>query len=64
MQVGGDCSYHELEAPSLEKNAAANKFPTKMVVSPTVDDLKSVKGIGDKTFEKLKAYIVCNPLKK
>ena len=30
----------------------------------TVDDLKNVKGIGDKTFEKLKAHVVCNPAKK
>lgn len=30
----------------------------------TVDDLKNVKGIGDKTFEKLKAHVVCNPIKK
>jgi competence ComEA-like helix-hairpin-helix protein len=25
----------------------------------TIDDLKNVKGIGDKTFDKLKAYVVC-----
>ena len=30
----------------------------------TVDDLKNVKGIGDKTFDKLKAHLVCNPAKK
>ena len=30
----------------------------------TIDDLKNVKGIGDKTFEKLKANVVCNPAKK
>jgi competence ComEA-like helix-hairpin-helix protein len=30
----------------------------------TADDLKNVKGIGDKTFEKLKAHVVCNPAKK
>ena len=30
----------------------------------TIDDLKNVKGIGDKTFEKLKAHVVCNPAKK
>ena len=30
----------------------------------TVDDLKNVKGIGDKTFEKLKVHVVCNPVKK
>jgi len=30
----------------------------------TVEDLKNVKGIGDKTFEKLKAHVVCNPAKK
>ena len=30
----------------------------------TVDDLKNVKGIGDKTFEKLKAHVVCNSAKK
>ena len=30
----------------------------------TIDDIKNVKGIGDKTFEKLKAHVVCNPLKK
>ncbi len=30
----------------------------------TVDDLKNVKGIGDKTFEKLKGHVVCNPAKK
>ena len=30
----------------------------------TVDDLKNVKGIGDKTFEKLKGQVVCNPAKK
>jgi competence protein ComEA len=30
----------------------------------TIDDLKNVKGIGDKTFEKLKAHVVCNPVKK
>jgi competence protein ComEA len=30
----------------------------------TVDDLKNVKGIGDKTFDKLKAHVVCNPAKK
>lgn len=30
----------------------------------TVDDLKNVKGIGDKTFEKLRAHVVCNPAKK
>ena len=30
----------------------------------SVDDLKNVKGIGDKTFEKLKGQVVCNPVKK
>jgi competence protein ComEA len=30
----------------------------------TVDDLKNVKGIGDKTFEKLKGHVVCSPAKK
>ena len=30
----------------------------------TIDDLKKVKGIGDKTFDKLKAHVVCNPVKK
>jgi len=30
----------------------------------TVDDLKNVKGIGDKTFEKLKSHVVCNSTTK
>jgi competence ComEA-like helix-hairpin-helix protein len=30
----------------------------------SVDDLKKVKGIGDKTFSMMKAHVVCNPVKK
>jgi len=30
----------------------------------TIEDLKNVKGIGDKTFEKLKPHVVCNAAKK
>lgn len=30
----------------------------------TVEDLKKVKGIGDKTFASLKEHVVCNPPKK
>jgi competence protein ComEA len=44
-------------AKTAKEIAAARPFKT-------VDDLKNVKGIGDKTFEKLKAHVVCNPVKK
>ncbi|MCI0420498.1 MAG: helix-hairpin-helix domain-containing protein [Acidobacteria bacterium] len=30
----------------------------------SVEDLKNVKGIGDKTFAALKPHVVCNPAKK
>jgi competence protein ComEA len=30
----------------------------------SVDDLKKVKGIGDKTFSMMKPHVVCNPVKK
>jgi competence protein ComEA len=30
----------------------------------SIDDLKKVKGVGDKTFDKLKAHVLCNPPKK
>ncbi len=30
----------------------------------TVEDLKKVKGIGDKTFAAMKVHLVCNPPKK
>jgi competence ComEA-like helix-hairpin-helix protein len=44
-------------AKTAKEIAAARPFKT-------IDDLKNVKGIGDKTFEKLKAHVVCNPVKK
>ena len=47
----------EVGAKTAKEIAAARPFRT-------IDDLKNVKGIGDKTFDKLKAHVVCNPVKK
>jgi competence ComEA-like helix-hairpin-helix protein len=30
----------------------------------SIDDLKKIKGIGDKTFATLKPHVVCSPVKK
>jgi competence ComEA-like helix-hairpin-helix protein len=44
--------------PKIAKEiAAARPFQS-------VDDLKKVKGIGDKSFSAMKTYVVCNPIKK